>query len=757
MCAKYARPTSYDGRQGNQKFTGAVRAANATEAAAATSTDLYISPVTLASAVGDLVPSATTLIEGVVLITDNTSPVATKAYADALAIAGAPAWSETVSGIGQLSTTAEAQAGTDDNTAMTPAKVVDLLETPPAIGGTTPGAGSFTTLAASGLASLSASATILTAGAALNLGSDNSGDAVNLGVGTVARAIGIGNSAAAHVVTLGSVTGASQVIINSGTAGIQMASTGAGDITIDSDDTVLIDSDGVLELNSSAGVISIGNDDVDQNINLGSDGERVITIGSNNGAAQVDLEAGSGGVNISTAASAQSVSIGNNTGATAIALEVGTGNFTLDGVGASTYGIGSATTTGTITLGGTAQSGLLSIGDSSASLTIEIGDGEGATQIDIGGGGTAANDINIAGGAVASTVNIGSASAGAIAVDTAAGISLDAATASNFTVSAALADLTLQSSAGRVVVKGEEAAVSAVELVSAAGGISASSALQLSLISSEAAAANAVRIQSSAADGGIDIDGGTGGIAIDSTGALSLQGAAASDFSVSGAGIDLTLASASGRVIVDAGEDAADTIYLHADAGTSEKIRLHSDQGTAVDSVELESDVGGITLLSGLASADAINLISTNGGIDCDSALQFNIASSQADAGAITLSASNASGGITHTGKCIFTPDAITSDNAGVAASVSTFLTQITTDGDSNLDNVTLADGVDGQIKMFAVVAAGNAADSVKITPANMAGGTQITFSADPTGLGCTMAFDGTNWTVVANNGGTIA
>ena len=84
-------------------------------------------------------------------------------------------------------------------------------------------------------------------------------------------------------------------------------------------------------------------------------------------------------------------------------------------------------------------------------------------------------------------------------------------------------------------------------------------------------------------------------------------------------------------------------------------------------------------------------------------------------------------------------------------------MTQITTDGDSNEDNVTLADGVAGQLKIFAVVAAGNAADSIKITPANMAGGSKITFAADPTGLGCSMIFDGTNWTVVGNNGGTIA
>jgi hypothetical protein len=240
---------------------------------------------------------------------------------------------------------------------------------------------------------------------------------------------------------------------------------------------------------------------------------------------------------------------------------------------------------------------------------------------------------------------------------------------------------------------------------------------------------------------------------------ISLDAAGASNFSTSGAGVDLDLASAAGRVIVTAGEDAADAIYLHANAGTSEKIRLHADQGTSADSVELESDVGGITLTSGLASADAINLNASAGGVDIDGALEVNIASSQAASSAITLSASNASGGITHTGKCVYTPDAITSDNAGVAASVSTVLTEITTDGDSNEDNVTLADGVDGQLKIFAVVAAGNAADSVKITPANMIGGSKITFAADPTGLGCMMVFDSGvgGWCVVGNNGGTIA
>jgi len=42
---------------------------------------------------------ATTTAYGTVKLTDNSSPVATKFYADNLAIAGAPAWSETVAGI----------------------------------------------------------------------------------------------------------------------------------------------------------------------------------------------------------------------------------------------------------------------------------------------------------------------------------------------------------------------------------------------------------------------------------------------------------------------------------------------------------------------------------------------------------------------------------------------------------------------------------------------------------------------------------
>ena len=62
--AKFSRPNSYTGKQSNQNWTGDVRAANSVEAAAGESQTLYISPATLASAVDDLLPDATTTSKG---------------------------------------------------------------------------------------------------------------------------------------------------------------------------------------------------------------------------------------------------------------------------------------------------------------------------------------------------------------------------------------------------------------------------------------------------------------------------------------------------------------------------------------------------------------------------------------------------------------------------------------------------------------------------------------------------------------------
>lgn len=114
-------------------------------------------------------------------------------------------------------------------------------------------------------------------GGAVNLGTDNAANAITIGTGNVARNINIGLSGAAHVISIGTNSGASSLGLNAGT----------GDMTLISGDAITLDASGVLELNSTGGVISIGNDNNNQNINLGTAGTRTINIGS--AAASIDI------------------------------------------------------------------------------------------------------------------------------------------------------------------------------------------------------------------------------------------------------------------------------------------------------------------------------------------------------------------------------------------------------------------------------------------------------------------------------------
>lgn len=101
-------PTGYDGSLATQKKMGIVRFATATEAAAQTATDVCIAP----SQVTSSVPDASTTVKGKV----------------------------------ELATSAETVTGSDTDRAVVPAGLTARLAAPGAIGGTTPAAGSFTTL-----------------------------------------------------------------------------------------------------------------------------------------------------------------------------------------------------------------------------------------------------------------------------------------------------------------------------------------------------------------------------------------------------------------------------------------------------------------------------------------------------------------------------------------------------------------------------------------------------------------------------------
>lgn len=122
---------------------------------------------------------------------------------------------------------------------------------------------------------------------------------------------------------------------------------------------------------------------------------------------------GEGITQINVTANDFATSIGNTTGSSAMVLRVGTGNFSLDGVGASTYAVGASTTTGTMVLGGTAQTGAITLGSSSGTNVVNVGTGSGATTVNVASGATNAKAVNIATGAVANVVAIGSTSGAA--------------------------------------------------------------------------------------------------------------------------------------------------------------------------------------------------------------------------------------------------------------------------------------------------------------------------------------------------------
>ncbi len=534
---KYANPTAYTSRQSNKNLTGSARAANLVEAAAGVSEQLYISPATLAAAVESVVPPATNTVFGIVKVTAapyETGVVATKSYADALAIAGAPAWSETVSGIGQLSTTAEALAGTNDNTAITPLKLAQTL----AAGGPA----SFTdvtisgTLDVGGLTTLAASATIDTAGAALNLATDSDTAAVNLG------------TVGARTVTIGNITGGTAVAVNTGTGHFTVTTTGTGDIILNSDDTMLLDSDGVLELNSSAGVISIGNDADAQNINIGTGAsQRVITVGNSTSATQLVLNAGTAGINIGTNAIAHNISIGNQTGATAIAIDSGTGGIDIGTAIAKTITIGNTTTTtavainsgtggialaststGDITLASSdtllldsagvlelnSSAGVISIGNDAVSQNIAIGTA-GTRAITIGNS-TATSSVSINTGtgsslnlgtnAIAHTVTIGNVTTStAVTVNTGTG-GFNVNTTSTGDIVLASADTVLIDGAG------------VVEINSSAGVIGiGNDAVAQNINIGTGAAARVITIGNVSSTTGIVLNSGTGNIALNTT------------------------------------------------------------------------------------------------------------------------------------------------------------------------------------------------------------------------------------------------
>lgn len=584
---------------------------------------------------------ATTTEYGTVLLTDNSEPVATKVYVDAIAIAGSPVSTETVAGIGQLATDAEAVAGTPSTGVLalfvTPSNLTPVFAAPPAIGGTTPAAGAFTNISATGVGT----GNILTSDTASSFSTTGAGIDVTIDSAS-GRVIINGEEAAANAITLLSAAGgidadaalqiniatsqnaADAIVINASAGGIDI--TAAGAATEDIDITNTAGSIRLVAGESAADsiVLSSTNGGIDILANGAAAGEDIdistsasvnITSTENNAGAILITENGgaSGRITLNAA---------QGTGADSINLDSTAGGITLAAALATADAINLAASAGGVDIDGALQVNIASSQNAVDAIRIVASAG----GIDIDAVGAATEDINITntGGSVvivatesaADSIVIQSTTGGIdiLASGAAAGEDIDIiATGSSVNISATEDNsgaITIGTNGGtseRITVtcaQGTNAA--SIGLVSTAGGITLTAGL---------ATADAININTSDAAGGIDIDAGTAGFIVDTTGGISLDAAAASNFTATGA-FDLTIQSTAGSVIVSASEDAADAVQILSTAGGIDILAT----GAAAQDIDITNTGGSVNISATENVADSITIVSTAGGIDMTAA-----------------------------------------------------------------------------------------------------------------------------------------
>ena len=430
-------------------------------------------------------------------------------------------------------------------------------------------------------------------------------------------------------------------VINSGTSTgtVTIGNAAAGAITVDTAAGISLDGATAsnftvtgaadLTLASTAGSIPI---------TAGEAAADAIVLNASDGAGGVQIQAGTGGVLIGNQADCTTIDVGDIAPTASRTITVGGGQVATAGV-ADTIDIGvdavttEATASKVINIGtGTNDTGSLTLNMVSGTITsgtvaVNLLSGTGTKTLNIGNStGTTTNldgpflvndsinsNTSINTGTSTGTISIGNSAAGAVTVDTAAGISLDAATASNFTVTGAAADLTLNSVGGSVNISATEddagaiainanggtsekitvtasqgTGVDSIGLVSTAGGLTLSAAL---------ASDDAINLSASA--GGVDIDGAMQvniASSENTADAISINSSAGGiDIVAAGAaGEDIDITCTSGSVNITAGESAADALIINASG--------------AAGAIQLNSGTGGVVMDSGLTvNVTAVN------------------------------------------------------------------------------------------------------------------------------------------------------
>lgn len=360
-----------------------------------------------------------------------------------------------------------------------------------------------------------------------NVGQDNAANAINIGGGNVARAIGIANSAAAHTLTIGNAA--------------------LGAITVDTAAGISLDSATASNFTCSGGDLTLASTTKSVGISSGEAVADAIVIEATDAAGGVQIKAGSAGILIGTEADTATLSIGDIAPTATRTTTIGGGTVVTAAV-TDTIDIGpdGATTnansiktvnvnTGGVTLGqvltniasGNRTSGThtTSISTGTGTKTVNVGNTDGLTTVNVDGITLINDSVNVQTsintGTSTGAVVIGNALAGAITVDTSAGISLDAAAACNFTITGG-DDLTLASTGGDVITSAGGAvtidSASACEINSSAGQINiGNDAVAQDMNIGTGAAARTITVGNNTGATSVVVDVGTGAASFGAT------------------------------------------------------------------------------------------------------------------------------------------------------------------------------------------------------------------------------------------------
>ncbi len=363
-------------------------------------------------------------------------------------------------------------------------------------------------------------------------------DAASIALSSVAGGIDI--SAALLVDIASSRNNAQAILINASAGGIDVTATGTAgediDITAsgssinltageDAADSIVISStNGGIDITAAGAAagedIDISSTGSSINISASEAVSDAIVIDASNAAGGIEIKAGTNGIDIGNEADTAIVNIGGTAptasrlisiggGTVAVAavtdtIDIGPDGATANANSIKVVKIGAgivATGENNINIGsGNVSSGthVVNVSTGTGTKTVNAGNADALTTMNLDATLNINTNVNASivalGGTSTGGLAIGSANAGAMTWDTGAGISIDSVTASNFTVTGT-ADLTLSSTAG------------AVNITSNQNGV-----------------VDSIKLDATAANGGITMNAGTNGIIINPTdGDVTLQ------------------------------------------------------------------------------------------------------------------------------------------------------------------------------------------------------------------------------------------